>query len=92
MLLQGDVPSPMAPPPGCRFQTRCPFARERCRSEEPAFEEAAPGHRVACHFWREIEPPPRLLAPAEADAATPRLRRLQGFFTRRETEGAGPPS
>jgi len=82
-LLQGDVPSPMAPPPGCRFQTRCPFARERCRSEEPPLEAAASGHAVACHFWREIEPPPRLLPPPEAEAASPRLRRLQAFFTKR---------
>ncbi|MGE5203190.1 MAG: ABC transporter ATP-binding protein [Acidobacteriota bacterium] len=88
-LLQGDVPSPMAPPPGCRFQTRCPFARERCRTEEPALDAAADGHRVACHFWREIEPPPRLLPPPEAEAASPRLKRLQAFFTKRSTAVAG---
>jgi oligopeptide/dipeptide ABC transporter ATP-binding protein len=90
MLLQGDVPSPMAPPPGCRFQTRCPYARERCRTEVPAFEEAAPGHRVACHYWREITPPPQVLPSTEAEAATPRLCRLQAFFTRREDETASP--
>src|SRR2546421_5953833 len=50
MLIQGDVPSPMAPPPGCRFQTRCPFVRDRCRVEEPLLDPAAPGHTVACHF------------------------------------------
>jgi oligopeptide transport system ATP-binding protein len=90
MLLQGDVPSPLAPPPGCRFQTRCPFVRERCRVEEPLLDLAAPGHTVACHFWREIEPPARLLPSAEA-GASPRLKRLQAFFTQHAGEGAGAP-
>jgi oligopeptide transport system ATP-binding protein len=48
--LHGDIPSPAAPPPGCVFQTRCPIAEERCRVEAPALVDAAPGHRVACHF------------------------------------------
>ncbi|HWL83715.1 MAG TPA: dipeptide ABC transporter ATP-binding protein [Roseomonas sp.] len=48
--LGGDVPSPMAVPPGCRFHTRCPFAQERCRQEVPVLREIAPGHRTACHF------------------------------------------
>jgi len=88
MLLQGDVPSPLAPPPGCRFQTRCPFARERCRTEEPALDTAGPGHGIACHFWREIEPPARLLPAPETEAATPRLKRLQAYFTQRAGEAA----
>jgi oligopeptide/dipeptide ABC transporter ATP-binding protein len=46
--LGGDVPNPIAPPPGCRFHTRCPQAMARCRTEEPAFREVAPGHFVAC--------------------------------------------
>ncbi|MFH1023103.1 MAG: dipeptide ABC transporter ATP-binding protein [Planctomycetota bacterium] len=50
ILLPGDVPSPVNPPPGCRFHTRCPIAEDRCRSERPAFDERAPGHRAACHF------------------------------------------
>ncbi|MGH6943404.1 MAG: ABC transporter ATP-binding protein, partial [Geminicoccaceae bacterium] len=45
----GEVPSPMRPPPGCRFHTRCPLAEERCRIETPAMVEARPGHFVACH-------------------------------------------
>ena len=89
MLIEGDVPSPMAPPPGCRFQTRCPFVRDRCRVEEPRLDPAASGHIVACHFWREIEPPARLL-PAESEAGNPRLKRLQTFFTQRP--GAAMPS
>ncbi|MCU0906618.1 MAG: ATP-binding cassette domain-containing protein [Rhodobacteraceae bacterium] len=47
--LQGEVPSPLAPPPGCRFHTRCPIARDRCRTETPALREVAPGQSVACH-------------------------------------------
>ncbi|HEY7248308.1 MAG TPA: dipeptide ABC transporter ATP-binding protein [Xanthobacteraceae bacterium] len=49
-ILQGDVPSPVNPPAGCRFHTRCPYAVERCRMEAPALREVAPGHRVACHL------------------------------------------
>ena len=92
MLIQGDVPSPMAPPPGCRFQTRCPFVRDRCRTEEPTLDPAAPGHTVACHFWREIEPPARFLPSAESESASPRLKRLQAFFTQRGADGARAPS
>ncbi len=47
--LQGDPPSPIDVPPGCRFAGRCPFAQERCRTEPPALREVLPGHRVACH-------------------------------------------
>ncbi|HXZ02543.1 MAG TPA: dipeptide ABC transporter ATP-binding protein [Stellaceae bacterium] len=48
-LLQGDVPSPINPPPGCAFHTRCPYAEARCRVEAPRLREAAPGHLVSCH-------------------------------------------
>jgi oligopeptide/dipeptide ABC transporter ATP-binding protein len=49
-LLQGDVPSPINPPPGCTFHTRCPFAEERCRIEVPVLKEIGPGHGVSCHL------------------------------------------
>jgi oligopeptide/dipeptide ABC transporter ATP-binding protein len=49
-LLQGDVPSPVNPPPGCTFHTRCPYAEARCREIIPALREVAPGHKVACHL------------------------------------------
>ena len=49
-ILQGDVPSPINPPPGCHFHTRCPYAEERCRIEEPPLKEIAPGHVVSCHL------------------------------------------
>jgi peptide/nickel transport system ATP-binding protein/oligopeptide transport system ATP-binding protein len=50
IILPGDVPSPITPPPGCRFHTRCPYAEDRCRREEPAMKEVRPGHLVACHL------------------------------------------
>lgn len=49
VILAGDLPSPINPPPGCRFHTRCPHAESRCRIEEPASRRVAPGHYVACH-------------------------------------------
>jgi len=49
IILEGDVPSPIDPPSGCRFRTRCPEADERCAEEEPRLVEAEPGHLVACH-------------------------------------------
>jgi oligopeptide/dipeptide ABC transporter ATP-binding protein len=49
-LLQGDVPSPINPPPGCTFHTRCPYAEARCRLDVPQLREVSPGHTVACHL------------------------------------------
>ena len=50
IILEGDIPSPANPPPGCPFNTRCPVVQERCSQEVPAFRELAPSHWVACHF------------------------------------------
>src|SRR5256885_7983283 len=71
-LLQGDVPSPFNPPSGCRFRTRCPWARERCAAEEPPLESG-----VGWHFWREIEP---FAAPSRLTTVNERLTRLQAAF------------
>ncbi len=50
IVLQGDVPSPIRPPPGCRFHTRCPYAMDRCRKEEPLLRADPSGHLAACHL------------------------------------------
>jgi oligopeptide/dipeptide ABC transporter ATP-binding protein len=49
-MVEGDVPSPVRPPPGCHFHTRCPYAQERCRVEAPQLKPVAEGHLVACHL------------------------------------------
>ncbi len=50
LVIEGDVPSPMNPPPGCHFHTRCPYAIARCKVEDPPLQEIVPGHVVACHL------------------------------------------
>jgi oligopeptide/dipeptide ABC transporter ATP-binding protein len=66
IILKGDVPSPINPPSGCRFHTRCPYAFARCSQEEPQMREVLPSHHVACHL-RDV--PAALLAEAAAVTA-----------------------
>lgn len=54
IFLKGDVPSPINPPTGCRFHTRCPFATSKCKTEEPALREMKKNHYVSCHFAEEF--------------------------------------
>jgi peptide/nickel transport system ATP-binding protein len=55
IVLGGDIPSPANPPKGCRFHTRCPYAKEICKHVTPAYIEHEPGHFAACHLLTEEE-------------------------------------
>ena len=52
--LEGEIPSPTNPPPGCKFNTRCPHAIDICRKEEPKLDKLGLEHDVACHLWQEL--------------------------------------
>jgi len=72
VALSGDLPSPTAPPPGCRFHPRCPHAKPLCSEMRPPVETLPEGRRIACHFWREIQhagSSPPLTAPPGAKLA-----------------------
>jgi oligopeptide transport system ATP-binding protein len=69
IVLEGDIPSPVDPPSGCRFHTRCPVAFDRCKAEVPVFTEYAKGHFAACHWVEEHNgKAPGLVTPAVAPA------------------------
>ena len=54
IIMQGELTSPVDPKPGCRFASRCPYAKDICHTQMPVYEEIEPEHFVACHFVREI--------------------------------------
>ena len=68
ILLAGEIPSPAAPPPGCRFHTRCPIVFDRCRVEVPPLRKYAPGHEAACHYVEEHGGVPATLQELTQDA------------------------
>ena len=81
----GDVPSPMNPPEGCRFHTRCPFVAEICRSETPHLTELADGHAAACHRAHEI--PAMAAAEGVGHTSAVAAKRLALYASRRAQLG-----
>ena len=79
MLLQGEIPSALHPPPGCRFHTRCPFAIARCRVEAPELIADGTGHATACHRTAEL-PPAEAVVPSDG-GFSPALERLVAAFS-----------
>jgi oligopeptide/dipeptide ABC transporter ATP-binding protein len=78
MVLEGEMPSPIDPPSGCRFHTRCPFVIERCRIEAPQLLPSAVGHLTACYRVDEL-PAPDAIVPSDG-AFSPELERLVAAF------------
>jgi peptide/nickel transport system ATP-binding protein len=68
IILRGDVPSPINPPSGCRFHTRCPYAFDRCSVEEPQLREVLPGQFAACHLRDSGPAAPTPVVPVPAEA------------------------
>jgi oligopeptide/dipeptide ABC transporter ATP-binding protein len=87
-LLEGDIPSPAAPPSGCRFHTRCPFVQPRCSAEEPVLRDAG-GRQVACHFYEDLprDDAARLALPGDSRA---KARRMALYRAHRERQDHAP--
>ncbi|WGR91170.1 dipeptide ABC transporter ATP-binding protein [Bradyrhizobium sp. ISRA443] len=88
IVLEGELPSALNPPQGCRFHTRCPFVIARCRSEVPQLLADGTGHATACHRVAEL-PPPESIVPTDG-ALSPVLEKLVAAFGA-TAEGTGRP-
>jgi peptide/nickel transport system ATP-binding protein/oligopeptide transport system ATP-binding protein len=87
-LLEGDIPSALNPPSGCRFHTRCPFVREACRHDEPALVDDGTGHAVACPYWPEFPATAGLGTEQDKNEDRVRLERLQAAFVSDQREAS----
>jgi len=85
MLLQGEMPSALNPPNGCRFHTRCPFAIDRCRIDAPQLITDTSGHATACHRVAEL-PPAEAILPSDG-GLSPALEKLVAAFSGAEEKG-----
>ena len=87
-LLEGDIPSAMNPPSGCRFHTRCRFAREACRHDVPVLVRDGMDHATACPYWAEFPPAPVLTEARGQNQDRVRLERLQAAFVSAQREAS----
>jgi peptide/nickel transport system ATP-binding protein/oligopeptide transport system ATP-binding protein len=87
-LLEGEMPSALNPPPGCRFHTRCPYVVDRCRVETPELIADTTGHATACHRVAELPPPGAILPQSGGFSAA--LTKLVAAFSRKTEGAAGP--
>jgi oligopeptide/dipeptide ABC transporter ATP-binding protein len=88
VLLEGDIPSAMNPPPGCLFNTRCPFVREACRRDMPGLLDDGAGHATACPYWPEFPPAALLRVGHGQEQDRVRLERLQAAFVSDQREAS----
>jgi len=79
----GDVPSPMNPPSGCRFHTRCPFVIDRCRTEMPKLRRWSEGHLTACHRAEELPPAGEVIEPGHV---APMAAKRLALYAKRRAE------